>query len=175
MDPKLITPVLVAAFVAFAVYRRVRRNIGRQRVQPMRMRSRIILFGVVGALMLAVATRNLQLFEGMIAGIAGGVALAWLGLRHTIFETTEQGSFYTPHTYIGLAVSALLIGRIAYRFMVVYPVAHAASQVGANPFAAYEKSPLTLAIFGIVIGYYIAYYAGVLKRSQRTFSPNSVR
>lgn len=167
MDPKLVTPLLVAAFVLWAIYRRVRRNFGRQRVQPVSMRSRMILFGVVGALMLLAAARNLQLFEGMIAGIAGGVTLAWLGLRHTIFETTEQGSFYTPHTYIGLAVSALLIGRIAYRFMVVYPVAQAASQAGANPFAAYQKSPLTLAIFGVVIGYYIAYYAGVLTRSAK--------
>lgn len=165
MDPKFVTPTLVAAFVLFAIYRRVRRNIGRQRVQPVRMRSRIILLGVVGALVLAGATRNLQLFEGMLAGIAGGTALAWLGLRHTQFEITEQGSFYTPHTWIGLAVSALLIGRIAYRFMVVYPMAHAASQAGANPFAAYQRSPLTLAIFGIVIAYYIAYYAGVLMRS----------
>ncbi|HSM99663.1 MAG TPA: DUF1453 domain-containing protein [Rudaea sp.] len=165
MDPKFVTPTLVAAFVLFAIYRRVRRNIGRQRVHPVRMRSRIILLGVVGGLVLAGATRNLQLFEGMLAGIAGGTALAWLGLRHTQFETTEQGSFYTPHTWIGLAVSALLIGRIAYRFMVVYPMAHAASQAGANPFAAYQRSPLTLAIFGIVIAYYIAYYAGVLMRS----------
>ena len=173
MDPKFVTPTLVAAFVLFAIYRRVRRNIGRQRVQPVRMRSRIILLGVVGALVLAGATRNLQLLEGMLAGIAGGTALAWLGLRHTQFETTEQGSFYTPHTWIGLAVSALLIGRIAYRFMVVYPMAHAASQAGANPFAAYQKSPLTLAIFGIVIAYYIAYYAGVLMRSVKVPVPTN--
>lgn len=167
MDPKFVTPMLVAAFVAFAVYRRVRRNIGRQRVLPTRMRFRILVLGVIGALVLAVSARNVELFGAMAAGIVGGVALAWLGLRHTKFETTEQGSFYTPHTYIGLAVSALLIGRIAYRFMVVYPVAHAATQVSANPFMAYQKSPLTLAIFGIVVGYYIAYYAGVLSHSAK--------
>jgi hypothetical protein len=167
MDPKLVTPMLVAAFVAWAIYRRVRRNIGRQRVQPMRMRTRIVLLGIVGALALAFSARNLELFAAMAAGIAGGVALAWRGQRHTKFETTEQGSFYTPHTYIGLFVSALLLGRIAYRFMIVYPAAHAASQVGANPFAAYQKSPLTLAIFGVVVGYYIAYYAGVLMRSAK--------
>lgn len=166
MDPKLVTPMLVAIFVAWAIYRRVRRNIGRQRVQPTRMRFRMIVLGVVGALALAASARNVELVAALAAGIVGGVALAWLGLRHTKFETTPQGSFYTPHTWIGLAVSALLLGRIAYRFMVVYPVAHAASQVGANPFAAYQKSPLTLAIFGVVVGYYIAYYGGVLIRSK---------
>jgi hypothetical protein len=166
MDPKLITPMLTVAIIAFAIYRRVRRNIGRQRVQPMRMRTRIVLLGIVGALALAFSARNVELFGAMAAGIAGGVALAWLGLRHTKFETTEQGSFYTPHTYIGLFVSALLLGRIAYRFMIVYPAMQAAHQVDANPFAAYQKSPLTLAIFGIVVGYYIAYYVGVLKESR---------
>ena len=167
MDPKLITPMLVAAFVAWAIYRRLRRNIGRQRVQPVRMRSRIILLGVVGAMVLSTSARNVELFGAMAAGLAGGVALAWLGLKHTQFETTPQGNFYTPHTWIGLFVSALLLGRIAYRFMIVYPVAHAASQVGANPLAAYQKSPLTLAIFGVVVGYYVAYYAGVLTRSAK--------
>lgn len=170
MDPKLVTPMLVAIFVAWAIYRRVRRNIGRQRVQPTRMRFRMIVLGVVGALALAASARNVELVAALAAGIVGGVALAWLGLRHTKFETTPQGGFYTPHTWIGLAVSALLLGRIAYRFMVVYPVAHAASQVGANPFAAYQKSPLTLAIFGVVIGYYVAYYSGVLVKSREAVS-----
>lgn len=173
MDPKLVTPMLVAAFVLFAIYRRVRRNIGRQRVQPMRMRTRIILFGVIGAIVLLVSARNVELLAAMAAGLAGGVALAWFGLRHTKFELTPQGNFYTPHTYIGLFVSALLLGRIAYRFMIVYPAMQAAQQASANPFAAYQKSPLTLAIFGIVVGYYIAYYAGVLTRSAKQSAPTS--
>ncbi len=166
MDPKLLTPMFMVALVVFAIYRRVRRNIGRQRVSPTRMRLRMILLGVVGVLILLASARNAGLFAAMAAGLAGGAALAWLGLKHTQFETTPQGNFYTPHTYIGLFVSALLLGRIAYRFMIVYPLMQAAQQANANPFAAYQKSPLTLAIFGVVVGYYIAYYTGVLIKSR---------
>lgn len=166
MDPKMVTPALMAALVAFAIWRRVRRNIGRQRVSPTRMRLRMILLGVVGALILLASARDTALFAAMVAGSAGGAALAWLGLRHTQFETTPQGNYYTPHTYIGLFVSALLLARIAYRFAIVYPAMQAAQQVNANPLAAYQKSPLTLAIFGVVVGYYIAYYAGVLVKSR---------
>ncbi|MEO8803466.1 MAG: DUF1453 domain-containing protein [Rudaea sp.] len=166
MDPKLLTPVLLTAFIAWAMYRRVRRNIGRQPVTPKRMWFRIGIFSVIGVMVLAASMRNAQLAEAMVAGIAAGVLLAWFGLRHTKFEVTPQGSFYTPHTYIGLFVSALLLGRIAYRFLLVYPAMHAATQASANPFAAYQKSPLTLAIFGILVGYYIAYYAGVLGKSR---------
>lgn len=166
MDPKLLTPVLMTAFIAWALYRRVRRNIGRQPVTPKRMWFRIGAFCVIGVLILATSLRDAQLAEALIAGIAAGALLAWFGLRHTRFELTPQGSFYTPHTYIGLFVSALLLGRIAYRFLMVYPAMHAATQANANPFAAYEKSPLTLAIFGVLVGYYVAYYAGVLGKSR---------
>lgn len=166
MDPKLLTPMFMVALVAFAIYRRVRRNIGRQRVSPTRMRLRMILLGLVGALVLFASARNAELLTAMAAGLAGGTALAWMGLKHTQFETTPQGNFYTPHTYIGLLVSALLLGRIAYRFIILYPVMQAAQQANANPFAAYQKSPLTLAIFGVVVGYYIPYYTAVLIKSR---------
>jgi hypothetical protein len=162
--------MLTAAIVAFAIYRRVRRNIGRQAVKPGRMKLRVGLFGAIGALVLAVSAHEPQLFGALAAGLVGGVALAWLGLRHTKFEITPQGHFYTPHTYIGLFVSALLLARIAYRFMVLYPVMQAAHQANANPFDAYQKSPLTLAIFGVVIGYYVVYYAGVLSRGGKAAS-----
>ncbi|HZP65544.1 MAG TPA: DUF1453 domain-containing protein [Rudaea sp.] len=164
MDPQLVTPLLVAALAAFAIYRRVRRNIGRQPVLPVRMQWRIGLFGVIGALMLVSALRDVQLSGALAAGIAGGVALGWLGLRHTKFEATEQGHFYTPHTYIGVFVSALLVARLLYRFAVVGPMAQAAQAQG-DPFA-YQRSPLTLAIFGVVVGYYVCYYIGVLIKSR---------
>ncbi|MDR3387090.1 MAG: DUF1453 domain-containing protein [Rudaea sp.] len=175
MDPKLIAPVLIAVFVAFVLYRRVRRNIGRQRVSPVRMQWRMGIFGVIGALMLLASLRDMNLFGAMVAGLAGGLALGWFGLRHTKFENTPEGNFYTPHTYIGLFVSALLLGRVLYRFVVVYPAMHAAAQDNANPFAAYQKSPLTLAILGIVIGYYLAYYAGVLIESRRLAAVSAPR
>ena len=128
MDPKLLTPVLLTAFIAWMLYRRMRRNIGQQRVALKRMWLRIGIFSVIGVLVLFTSMRNAQLAEAMVAGVAAGVLLAWFGLRHTKFETTAQGSFYTPHTYIGLFVSALFLGRIAYRFLMVYPAMHAATQ-----------------------------------------------
>jgi hypothetical protein len=171
MDMKLITPILLAGFVVMMMYRRVRRTIGRQQVSPVRMQWRIGLLGVVGAMLLLGALRDMNLFGAMIAGIAGGVALGWFGLRHTKFESTAQGHFYTPHTYIGLFVSALLIARVLYRFVVVYPAAQSAAHAGANPFDAYQKSPLTLAILGVVVGYYVAYYIGVLIKSRAMPAP----
>jgi hypothetical protein len=166
VDQKLFFPVLMGAIIAFAIYRRVRRNIGRQPVQPARMRTRMLMLLVIGALFAFGATRDVDLLGALFAGIAGGALLGWFGLQHTKFENTAQGNFYTPHTYIGAAVSLLLLARIAYRFVVIYPSMQAATQADQNPFAAFQRSPLTLAIFGVLIGYYVFYYAGVLRASK---------
>ncbi len=166
MDQTLIFPILMGAFVLFVLYRRVRRNIGRQQVKAGRMQFRIGVLSIVGLLFAFGALRDVSLLGGLVAGIAGGAALGWFGLKHTRFERTEGGVFYTPHTYIGLAVSALLISRLAYRFIVLSPTLQAAAQADQNPFAAFQKSPLTLAIFGVLIGYYVFYYAGVLKKAK---------
>jgi len=166
MDQNFIVPTLLTALVLWAIYRRVRRNVGRQRIEPGRMKFRIGVLTAVGALIALVALRDWYLLGAMLAGIAAGVLLGWIGLRETKFEASDQGRFYTPHLYIGLFVSGLLIARVAYRFLAVYPSMHAAAQTDQNPFAAYQKSPLTLAILGVVIGYYVFYYAGVLRTSR---------
>ncbi|HEX4481883.1 MAG TPA: DUF1453 domain-containing protein [Rudaea sp.] len=168
MDPKLITPMLMAAVVIFAIYRRVRRTIGRQPFQPTRMQVRMIILGVVGAIALAFSMRNIDVGGAMVGGLVGGAALGLFGVRHTKFETTPKGQFYTPHTYIGLFVTLLFLGRLAYRFIVVFPMMNAAAQVDPNPYASFQKSPLTMAIFGIVIGYYIAYYGAVIREMRKT-------
>jgi hypothetical protein len=46
-----------------------------------------------------------------------------------------------------------------------------AAQADQNPFAAFQRSPLTLAIFGVLVGYYVFYYAGVLRASRNLPAP----
>ena len=171
MDQRLIAFVLPAAIVLWVVYRRVRRNIGRQPVDARRMQTRIGLLAVVAVLMASGTMHDVELLGALLAGIVGGAALARLGLRHTKFEATAEGDFYIPHTYIGLIVSALLLSRVTYRLLAVYPAAHAAAQADRNPFATYQKTPLTLAIFGVVVGYYLLYYTGVLNKSKALRTP----
>lgn len=177
MDQKLLFPVLTGVFVLFMILRRVRRNIGRQPVRPVLMQFRIVVLALVGALLAFTSLRDMNLFGALLAGAAAGVALGWFGLQHTKFENTQQGNFYTPHTWIGVAVSMLLLGRLAYRFFVVYPSMQAAAQADQNPFAAFQKSPLTLAIIGVLIGYYVYYYGGVLRvsRASAAAHPSTMR
>jgi len=166
MDSNLLIPLATSAIVLWAVYRRLRRTFGRQPVQPKRLYVRAVLLGAIGCLMLATSLTDWLLTTAIVAGLATGMLLGYYGLRHTRFEATEAGSFYTPHTYIGVVLTALFLGRFAFRFLKGYSDAHAAMQTSGNPLAAYQRSPLTLGLFGLLIGYYAYYNVGVVRRSR---------
>ncbi len=164
MDLKLLTPYLISVLLAWAIYRRARRNFGRQSVQTRRLQLRAGIFSVLGAVVLVSSLSNQVLLGAAIGGMACGTLLGFFGLRHTKFEVTAQGRFYTPHTYIGLFLMALFLGRVVYRLLSVYVMPNSDALARGNPFEGYQRSPLTLAIFGILIAYYVAFNLGVLRR-----------
>lgn len=168
MDPRLVTPYFAAAVVVWILYRRMRRSFGRQRVQDKRMWFRIGFLTLITALAAVGFARDIDVLGALLAGIVCGAALAYVGLRHTKFEITPNGRFYTPHTYIGLVVTALLVGRLLYRFLGVYNGVAPPAAAGQGLAAAYQHRPLTLAVFGVLVGYYVLYYLGVLRRTRAT-------
>lgn len=162
-DPYVIAAM--AALILLALYRRFRRLFGRQPLRPTRIKVRIALLSLVTLLLLVRSLHSTNLAAAGLVGLAAGAALAYVGLRLTRFDSMPGGIFYTPNGYIGAILSTLLLSRIVYRFQVIYPAFQAAQADDANPFAAFQRSPLTFALFGIVVGYYLAYYAGLLLRS----------
>ena len=164
MTPNLIAPIVVAPLIVWRLYARTRRNFGRQPIQPKRMWMRVAIFSVVALLVATQGLLDPRLAAGLAAGLAGGVLLGMLALKLTRFEIDGQNDCYFPNPWIGMALTALFLGRLLYRFMVLYPeMTHGA----AGGYAAYQRSPLTMAIFGLLIGYYIAYYAGLLLHHRR--------
>ncbi len=170
MDPKILTPILIGALLVWAIARRLRRTFGRQPLQPARLWLRVGILTLLGALVVATSvTRDARMLGALAGGLACGLGLGYLGLRHTRFEVTPQGRFYTPHTYIGLAVTLLFVGRLVYRFLYL---ANGADFTGdAHGAAAYQRSPLTVGIFAVLIGYYVLFYAGVLFRTRDAALP----
>jgi hypothetical protein len=166
MDPHLLTPILFAALIAWGIFRRLRRSFGRQRIDAGRMWFRIGVFALVSVLLLAASVRDPRILGAFIAGAACGTALGVVGLRHTQFETTPEGRFYTPHTYIGLAVTALFLGRLAYKILFMLYAAHGTAFADPNDALAYQRNPLTLAVFGALVGYYVSYYLGILAKAK---------
>jgi hypothetical protein len=73
---------------------------------------------------------------GLGGGLAIGIGLAFYSLRKTRFENTAQGLFYTPS---------------------------AAPAPGQDPSLSYATTPLTMLVFGVLAGYYVAYAIGLLR------------
>jgi hypothetical protein len=156
MSSQHLTTVLIIGIFAWSIYRRVRRNIGRQPLHPRRAIRSIIILSAISVLIVGTSLQNINLPLGFAAGLLLGALLGLLGLRLTRFETTDAGHFYTPNTHIGIALSVLFVGRIAYKFIVTGNGATA-----QNPTLPFQ-SPLTLFIFGLTVGYYIVYQTGIL-------------
>lgn len=150
-----VVPVLIGGLFAWRIYRRVRRNIGRQPLHPRRAITSIVILSLVTVLIIGVSLQNIDLFFGFGGGLLFGALLGLIGLRLTRFETTDEGHFYTPNTHIGVALSVLFIGRMAYRFIVL-------GSPDAQNHARLFQSPLTLVILGLTVGYYLVYQTGIL-------------
>jgi hypothetical protein len=159
----------VVALMLFAAYRRIRRAIGRQRLQPLRMKVRLGVLTLASVAFVVVPRGDLLILAAAAAGAVLGIALAVYALRHTQFEITADGTFYTGHPYIGLGIALLFIGRLIYRFiqMSTAPGMMGAAR-GASPFSGMVGNPVTTGVFFVVAGYYIAYYTGLLRRDGET-------
>ncbi|HEY4560459.1 MAG TPA: hypothetical protein VIG54_06945 [Lysobacter sp.] len=149
------TPYLVAAAIAFAMYRRIRGNFGRQPWRPKRTIARVaLLSAVLGMLALAAGFAPARAW-GVGPGALVGLALGLLSLRLLRIEVIDGQRGYTPNPWIGLALTAVLLGRLASRY--------AAGDV-AHPQAL---GPLTMAIAAALVSCYLVQGIGLLLRMRR--------
>jgi hypothetical protein len=171
-DFSQIGPFLLAAVVVFAIYRRFRRSFGRQELRPARMIVRSVLLIAVACALLPMALRSAQFLGAELAGALLGVGLGSWGAARTRFQMYNERLHYVPHTYAGIAVSLLFLGRLVYRFVQAYTAAHpphlAAAADSPQAFAPISmvRSPLTVGILFVLVGYYVYYYSWLLWKSK---------
>ena len=164
--PSLLVSLGVVALIAWRMYSRVRRMVGRQVFSRNRARATVVLFPLLLVLVLFSALAHPASLLALVAGAGLGVALGSYGLRLTKFEETPLGLFYTPSAHLGIALSLLFIGRVGYRFAQLY-----LSGAPASSHSAFVSSPLTLLIFGTLAGYYVSYALGLLRWAHRASLP----
>lgn len=168
--PSWLPTLIFIPLIGFGLYRRFRRTFGRQPVTPRRMILRIVVLSVVCTLLLVGSAPTAGVGAAAGAGLVGGLLFGLVGLRLTRFETTHEGRFYVPNAWIGIAVTALFLGRLVARLFTMSEHV-AAAQSGGPAFAGLQRSPLTLALFFLLAGYYASYYAGVIWRSAKLNAP----
>jgi cytochrome b561 len=158
-DTHLLIAIAFAALVVWRIYSRIRRVIGRQRLSKARPWITVVVFPLIFVLLLATSLAHPAAGAAAIAGALVGVFLGVLGTRLTKFEVTPAGLFYTPNAHLGIALSLLLVVRLAWRFVVQQTAGR-----GLDPQSMQiGSSPLTMAIFGTLAGYYVTYAIGLLR------------
>lgn len=176
MTSNQIVPALLVPFIAWRVYKRVRRNIGRQALRATRLKVSVAIFGAVLVGFAWFALGAPRVLAALGGGLAVSAGLAGLALRLTKFEATPEGRFYTPNAAIGVAVSVLFVGRLAYRFLALGAAGTAAADAATGGASALPvgQSALTYFLFGLSVGYYIFYYAGLLWKGREAISSPEV-
>lgn len=156
--PSTLVLLALLPLVAWRVYMRFRRMVGRQQLSRVRPWITLAIFSIVLVLLAYAARAHVERLGWLAAGLAAGGLLAAYGLRLTRFEPTPQGLFYTPNAYLGIALSLLFFGRLLYRVAEVYTISSAAAPTPPS----FGSSSLTLATFGLIAGYYITYAVGLM-------------
>lgn len=159
LNPATVTLIVLVPLLAWRMYSRFRRLVGRQKLSRVRPWITLAIFPLIVLMLVAATLAHPERLAGLAAALVAGALLGVFGLRHTRFEATPLGLFYTPNAHLGIALSLLFLGRIIYRFVEIYAIDPAVPR-GMQDFA---RSPLTLAVFGLLAGYYIAYAIGLVR------------
>jgi AcrR family transcriptional regulator len=159
LNPSTLTILALTPLIAWRIYARVRRMVGRQRVSRVRLWITLILFPLLLGLLSMSAYAHWERLGWLAGGLAAGAGLAVFGLKHTRFEPTREGLFYTPNAHLGIALSLLFVGRIGWRLAQLF--IHGMPQPGQPD--DFTTSPLTLSIVGLLFGYYIGYAIGLMR------------
>lgn len=171
MNTPTIVLLALIPLIVWRLYSRVRRMVGRQRLSRIRPWIPVCLFPVLVLLLAFLSREHPLALAALAGGLTAGGLLAIYGLRLTRFERTPQGLFYTPNAYLGVALSLLLVGRVLYRLVEVY----SGDVLTAAASSDFLRSPATLAIFGMLAGYYVAYAVGLLRWRHGASSPTHTR
>jgi hypothetical protein len=164
MLPAPVVAVALTPLVLWRVYSRIKRLTTRQRSRTWRHRTTLVFFPLLLVLVGLAGLANPLVLAALAAGLAGGAVLGSVALRKTMFEQVGEEFYFTPHAQIGLLVASLFLARMAYRAWKFYMQADFVQH-------DFVRSPLTLAVFGVLAGYYITYATGLLRWRKRAALP----
>ncbi|MEO8278679.1 MAG: hypothetical protein ABI564_03235 [Ideonella sp.] len=171
--PSHSTLVLTALLplLAWRVYARFKRMVGRQRLTRYRLWIQLSLFPTLVVLIAVASLARPFSLLAFVSSLAAGAALGRYGLKTTRFEAVPGKLFYTPNAHLGIALSLLFVVRIAYRILEVYTSQLDAQHANLD----FVRSPLTLLAFGLLAGYYISYAIGLALWRTRMLKARQLR
>jgi hypothetical protein len=162
----IIPFLIMIPLIGWRLYRRVRTSIGRQKLSKVRPWITLTVFPLLLVLIGFAALAHPLGLIWLVGGVCIGAALGIYGHSKTVFENTPQGMFYTPNAHLGIGLSVIFTARVIYRMFELYSLDPTAQPAPTD----FARSPLTMAIFGLLAGYYVAYAIALVRwrfRAQR--------
>lgn len=176
--PAHLTPYLIMLpLLGWVVWRRVHSQFGPQPIRRKRMIIRIAVFALIGGMLALASLHHLALAEGLAGGILIGGFIGVVGLRLTRFEVDPvKGECYVPNPWMGALLTALLLVRLGWHVLEAWRGSAsglALASAGAEAMQPMARLPsaLTWLVIGLLVGYYLIYFTGLLihhRRFQRT-------
>jgi hypothetical protein len=125
--------------------------------------------------LLAAAVTSLwvpRAFSYSVLGLLAGGLLGLIGLWVSRWEPAPESLHYTPNRWLVLALMVVVSSRMAYGILRAW---HAwRTTPGDASWLAASGAAGSLAAGGLVLGYYLAYWAGLwlrVRRHRRTWAP----
>lgn len=110
-------PFVIAPLFVFAIYRRLRSHFGRQVWRPRMARARLVMVSLLLCVILVASTTRPDGAWMLAVAAVIGALLALFSLRLMHVELVDAQPTYIPNPWIGGVLSALLVGRLAWRFV----------------------------------------------------------
>lgn len=179
--PLLIVPVLVVlaliALIPFSLVQRYRMGTSRQRARGWLAAVNLAGLSLSAILFLAGAFVTSvwvpRAFSSSAAGLAAGCLLGVIGLKLTRWEPARGSLHYTPNRWLVLGVTLMITGRLLFG---VWRGVHSwrSGMHGVEWFGGAGLAG-SMAAGALVLGYYLAYWAGVRRRLRRQMAPAPCR
>ncbi len=170
----LLLPLAFVLLLPFSIVQRYRAGTARRLGRP--WLARLNIFGISVSLLLfsfGAAVMNFwvpRLFSSAAAGLAGGAIFGLLGLKLTRWEPSGRSLHYTPHRALVLLLTGAVAARILYGFWRAW---HAwQNTVAGSSWVAASGAAGSLAMGGVVLGYYFTYWVGIAGRLKRHHRAN---
>jgi hypothetical protein len=162
----LILPLALVVLMPLSLFLRYRASTARRQARGWISALNVLAFGISAALFLTVAAMSSfwvpRAFTYTLAGLAGGGVLGLVGLALTRWEGTTRGMHYTPNRWLVLAMILVVGSRMVYGLWRAWGAWHAGGATLAGVGAAGS-----LGAGAVVLGYFLAYNAGVWRRLRR--------
>lgn len=168
----VLVPIIFIALMPLLLIQRYRMGTARRLARPWAATLNLIalVFSVVFFLISAAITTIWVegSFAGAAMGIGAGLLAGIIGLAITRWEHGLRELHYTPNRWLVLIVTLIVSARVLYGMF--HSLAAAQAGLGGSGMVAAFGIPESLAAGGAVIGYYLAYGAGLrwqIRRWQR--------